>query len=58
MHHGAYINANFAAIQTSLGMSDTDLWQMARNGFTSAFISDEQRQRYLMEIDAHRPAVV
>lgn len=57
-YFGAYINANFAAIQTSLGMSDTDLWQMARNGFTSAFISDEQRQRYLIEIDAHRPAAV
>lgn len=56
-YFGGYINANFAAIQASLGLADKDLWQMARNGFTSAFISEDQRRIYLDEIDAHRPAV-
>lgn len=54
-YFGGYINENYAAIQDVLGMSDRDLWQMARNSFTSAFISDKLRSRYLQELDAKRP---
>jgi adenine deaminase len=54
-YFGGYINANFAAIQSALGLSDDVLWQMARNSFTSAFLSVELRDRYLAEIDAYRP---
>ena len=55
-YFGGYINENYAAIQTELGMSDGDLWQMARNSFTSAFISDDLRNRYLQDIERHRPS--
>jgi adenine deaminase len=54
-YFGGYINANFAAIQSTLGMSDLALWQMARNSFTSAFLTPAQRERYLAEIDQHKP---
>jgi adenine deaminase len=54
-YFGGYVNANFAAIQSALGLSDDDLWQMARNSFTSAFLSAELRDRHLAEIDAYRP---
>lgn len=55
-YFGGYINANFAAIQGALDLTDADLWQMARNGFASSFIGEELRGRYLAEIERHRPA--
>ena len=54
-YFGGYINENYAAIQNELGMADADLWQLARNSFSSAFIADDLRDRYLAEIDTHRP---
>jgi adenine deaminase len=54
-YFGGYINANFAAIQAALDLCDDDLWQMARNSFTAAFIPDALRARYLAELDRHRP---
>jgi adenosine deaminase len=54
-YFGGYINVNYAAIQAALGLTDEDLWQMARNSFSSAYLSDEQRSRYLAELDRHRP---
>ena len=55
-YFGGYINANFAAIQNTLGLRDADLWQMARNSFTSAFIADDLRGRYLAELARARPS--
>jgi len=55
-YFGGYINANFAAAQDALGLSNGALWQMARNGFESAFIDDGLRNRYLAELERHRPA--
>lgn len=54
-YFGGYINENFAAIQQALGFSDDELWQLARNGFTSAFISEDLRNRYMTDLDQHRP---
>jgi adenosine deaminase len=54
-YFGGYINQNYAAIQAALDLSDADLWQMARNSFTSAFMSDDLRSRYLAELDRCRP---
>lgn len=38
-------------------MSDIDLWQMAQNSFTSAFLPEDLRNRYLEEIERNRPSV-
>jgi adenosine deaminase len=54
-YFGGYINENFAAVQAALGFSDDELWQLARNGFTSAYLSDDLRRRYLAELDRYRP---
>jgi adenosine deaminase len=56
-YFGGYINENYAAIQNGLGMSDIDLWQMAHNSFTSAFLPEDQRNRYLEDVERHRPSV-
>ena len=54
-YFGGYINANYAAIQATLGLRDEDLWQMARNSFLAAYLPAELRSRYLCELDGHRP---
>jgi adenosine deaminase len=54
-YFGGYINENYSAIQAALGLGDDDLWQMARNSFASAFMSEELRGRYLSELDDYRP---
>jgi adenine deaminase len=53
-YFGGYINANFAAIQAALGFTDDELWQVARNGFTSAYLSGDLRGKYLSELDRYR----
>ena len=54
-YFGGYINENFAAIQAALGFTNDELWQLARNGFTSAYLSHDLRSRYLAELDHCRP---
>lgn len=56
-YFGAYVNENFASIQQALGFSDTDLWQLARNSFLSAFMAEADRARHLAELESHRPTV-
>jgi len=55
-YFGGYINENYAAIQGALGLSDMDLWQMARNGFTGSFADDARKAAWLEELEAVRPA--
>ena len=50
---GGYKNENFAAIQEALGFSDDALSQLAHNGFTSAFQSDDLRNRDVAELEQH-----
>ncbi len=54
-YFGGYMNENFAAIQQALGFSDAELWQLARNGFTSAFMAEADRDRHLAELDKITP---
>ncbi len=55
-YFGGYVNENFAAIQDALGFTDMELWQLARNSFTSAFIDEADRMRHLEELDAVQPS--
>jgi adenine deaminase len=43
-YFGRYINANFAAVQEKLAMSDYALWEKAHNSFTAAFVPDDPRK--------------
>ncbi len=50
-YFGGYINENFAAVQNALELSNRNLAQIARNSFEAAFLSEDQRARYLREVD-------
>ena len=47
-----YINDNYTACQEALGLTRQDLYALARNGFTSAFLDEADRSRYLASLDA------
>ncbi len=53
-YFGGGIDANVAAVRTSLGLTDDDLAQLARNSFEAAFVEETDRARWLGEVDAWR----
>jgi adenosine deaminase len=46
-YFGGYVEDNFAALERELGVTDLDLRRLAENSFHAAFLTSEQRQRYL-----------
>ena len=53
-YFGGGIDANVAALRTSLGMTDDDLAALARNSFRAAFVPEADRARWLAEVDDWR----
>ncbi len=49
-YFGGYVNENFTAVQQALDLSRGELIQLARNSFTSAFLSDAEQQKLLSEL--------
>jgi adenosine deaminase len=47
-----YVNDNYTACQEALGLTREDLYTLARNGFTSAFVGEADRSRYIASLDA------
>ncbi len=45
-----YMNDNFIAIQQALDLSNDELKQLAINSFEASFISDEEKQKWISEI--------
>ncbi len=50
-YFGGYAADNFTAVQEGLQLTGDDLVQLARNSFTSSFIDEESKRRYISEID-------
>ncbi|QGQ25373.1 adenosine deaminase [Gimesia benthica] len=49
-YFGGYVNENFTAVQQALDLSRQELIQLARNSFTSAFLTDAEQQKLLAEL--------
>jgi len=50
---GGYVNDNFVACQTALGLSRDELVRLARNSVTASFMPADQRAAALASIDAY-----
>jgi adenosine deaminase len=46
-----YVNDNYTACREALGLTREDLYTLARNSFTAAFIDDAERARHLHRLD-------
>ncbi len=51
-YFGGYMNANFLATADALNLSSEELVELARNSFTAAFVSEQERQPWLDELNA------
>ena len=51
-YFGGYMNANFLATADALELSREELVELARNSFTAAFVTDEERRSWLDELHA------
>ncbi|PSE45760.1 adenosine deaminase [Acinetobacter nosocomialis] len=49
-YFGGYMNDNFIAIQQALDLSNDELKQLTINSFEASFISDEEKQKWISEI--------
>jgi len=50
-YFGGYINENFFAIQEKLNLSQNEIVTLIKNGFTGSFLSPQEKNNYLEEID-------
>ena len=50
-YFGGYMNDNFVAIQQALELSNEELKQLAINSFEASFISDEEKQKWITEVN-------
>lgn len=50
-YFGGYVNDNFLAIQEALNLDQQDLYQLARNSFLGSFLSTEEKEHYLKQLD-------
>jgi adenosine deaminase len=52
-YFGGYIAENFLAVQTALGLTDTEVVTLARNSFEAAFLSPVDKSRWIGAVDAY-----
>ncbi len=50
-YFGGYINENFRQSQAALGLGADDIYVLAKNSFLASFISDEDKARFVAELD-------
>jgi len=50
-YFGGYMNANFKAVQESLNLSHTDIYQLAINSIEVSFLSDDEKEFWKKKIE-------
>ncbi|MDH0563503.1 adenosine deaminase [Acinetobacter courvalinii] len=50
-YFGGYMNDNFIAIQQALELSNEELKQLSINSFEASFISDQEKQKWIAEVN-------
>lgn len=52
-YFGGYINDNYHALNEALGLSKEQIIQLAKNSFIGSFLSDDEKQKHLTEIEEY-----
>ena len=50
-YFGGYMNDNYHALHEKLGLNKQQIIQLAKNSFIGSFLSEQQKQKYLTEVD-------
>ena len=52
-YFGGYLTENFLAVQKALRLDSNDLYRLARNSFQGAFLTPEEKQAFLNELESY-----
>ena len=52
-YFGGYVNQNFVAVREGLGLTRDELVTLARNSFEASFLPEEDKGRFLAELDSY-----
>lgn len=52
-YFGGYVNTNYLATAEALGLSDTEVYSIIRNGFDASFVDAPTRAALIAELDAY-----
>lgn len=52
-YFGGYVNDNYLAVAVGLGLTHAELHTLARNSFEASFLTAEEKQVYMDELDAY-----
>ena len=50
-YFGGYINDNYSAVTRALGLSNEDIYQIAKNSFAASFLTDSEKKLLLSRVD-------
>ncbi|MDP6390529.1 MAG: adenosine deaminase [Alphaproteobacteria bacterium] len=50
-YFGGYVNENYRVVEEALGLSEPELYQLARNSFEASFLSAPEKQALIAELD-------
>lgn len=50
-YFGGYIFENYMAVTEALNLDKNDLYQIAKNSFDASFLSQEEKQKFIAELD-------
>jgi len=50
-YFGGYVNENYLAISKALGLTESDVVQLAKNSFNASFISQADKESFISKID-------
>jgi adenosine deaminase len=51
-YFGGYLTENFQAIQEGLGLTNLELYQLAKNSFEASFLSPIEKEKFYQELDS------
>ncbi len=52
-YFGGHMDENYHAVANALNLSKEDITLLAKNAFTASFLSEEEKQERIAEVDAH-----
>jgi adenosine deaminase len=50
-YFGGYLNANFIVMTDALGLSKEEIARLAKNSFAASFLSEEEKQKKIAEVE-------
>ena len=50
-YFGGYIFENYVAVTEALNLDRDDLYQIAKNSFEASFLTQEEKQKFITELD-------